>query len=135
MTTYVNGREVQAAPQGTMTTLFRLIGADLNSTADQAFVKVADFTSYNIKEIVSRNASGSIVNAVGGIYTGAGKTGTIIVAAAQAYGILTASDVFANQTVTAAGQRTLNLTALFLSLTTPMGSAGTCDVHIEGYAW
>lgn len=120
---------------GSYTRLFSLSGGDLNSTADQAFRQMFAFNSYNIEKIVAVNASGAITLATGGIYTDVAKGGVALVAAAQSWAILTSSTKVANPTLTAAALNLLTATSLYLSLTTPMGSAGTCDIHIMGQAW
>lgn len=111
--------------------LFELRGANLNSTADQAFSKVGSFTRYQVAAVVSRGLTGNALIAAGGIYTGAAKAGSAIVAAAQAWGALSAVDKMLSATVAAltdAQQATPNL-----SLTTAAGGAATADVFIYGY--
>lgn len=110
--------------------LFELRGANLNSTADQAFAKVGSFTRYQVTGVFTRGVTGNALLAAGGIYTGAAKTGTAIVAAAQAWGALSALDKTLAATVAAltdALQATPNL-----SLTTAAGGAATADIFIVG---
>lgn len=119
---------------GSNTTLFRLTGANMNSTADQQFTKAFAFTNFVVDKIIATNASGAIALATGGVYTAPAKAGTAIVAAAQSWAGLTTTTKVANPAVTAAGQDLQAATALYLSLTTAMGSAGTCDISIMGIA-
>jgi hypothetical protein len=108
----------------------RLLGANFNSTADQA-IAISPSGEYVIRRIIVANCSASITLAAGGLYTGAGKTGTIVVAAAQVYTALTGSAKWIDLTL-ASGVTgdTVAVFTLFLSLTTGQGSAATCDVHV-----
>lgn len=77
-----------AANQSQM--LFVLPSADMTLTSDQAFTKLFSGTNWIPTAIVARWTSGAFgVACLGGIYTGAGKTGSIIVAAAQSFATLT----------------------------------------------
>ncbi len=118
---------------GSYTTLFRLINADMNSTADQLFVPAFNFTQWSIRDIDVTGASVPITTAAGGIYTGAGKTGTALVAAGQSWIGLTSSVKLVNPTL-AATIRDLRTGVPILSLTTPMGSAATASFYIMGIA-
>jgi hypothetical protein len=110
-----------------------LLGANLNSTADQAIPIAAG--KYILRRIVVTNASGTPSLAVGGIYTAASKGGTQVVAATQVFSGLTSAPVSVDLTL-AAGAIGAALTAsqLFLSLTTAQGSAMTADLFIFGDA-
>lgn len=119
---------------GTVTTLWRLTTANMNSTADQAFTPLFPFTKFVITQIVVTNASGAISLAAGGIYTGASKSGTIIVAAAQTWAGLSSTTKVIYPTLTTAGQELITRTGLFLSLTTGMGSPATADFFFMGIA-
>lgn len=121
------------APLGTYTTLFRLIGADMNSTGDQPFVKAFDFNRYIPILVLATNASTAILLATGGIYTGSAKSGSAIVAASQAWTGLNTTTKVVYPAVAAGGQSLLTGN-LYLSLTTAMGSAGACDIYIMGVA-
>lgn len=116
---------------GTYTTLFRLIGADMNSIADQPFVQATKFTKFIPIMVVVTNASGPITTAAGGIYTAASKGGIALVSAAQAWTGLTSTTKAVLPSVTAAAQAILTGN-LYLSLTTPMGSAATADFYVMG---
>jgi hypothetical protein len=110
-----------------------LTGASLNATADQAIPIVAG--KYVIRRIVVTNASGTPSLAVGGIYTGASKGGTALVAATQVFSGLTSGTASVDLTIAAAGIGVaLTAAQLFLSLTTAQGSAMTADVFIFGDA-
>jgi len=116
----------------------KLIGANMNSTADQAItiVDIADYPSskYIITstDIYVTNASISLTTAAGGIYTAASKSGAIV-SAAQTYSALTTSNKYIRANIT--GDATTDLLAfstLYLSLTTPQGAAATADIYIFG---
>jgi len=110
-----------------------LLGANLNSTADQAIPIAA--AKYVIRRIVVTNASGTPTLAVGGIYTAASKGGSAVVAATQAFSGLTGGTVSLDLTIAAAGIGVaLTAAQLFLSLTTAQGSAMTADLYIFGDA-
>lgn len=107
----------------------RLIGANLNSTADQAIALLPG--SWIVEGVYLTTVSTSLAAsaAAGGVYTAAAKGGTAAVAAAQLYTAMTAAtDVMAckvNARPTASGN-------LYLSLTTAHGSAATADVFVFG---
>lgn len=110
--------------------LFELRGANLNVTTDQAFTKIGSFTRYQVTGVMARGLTGNALIAAGGVYTGAAKAGTAIVAAAQVWVALSALDKTLALTVAAltdALQATPNL-----SLTTAAGGAATADVFIIG---
>lgn len=105
--------------------------ADFNSTADQSIAIRS--SKYVVRHIVVSNASASLTLAAGGIYTGTGKSGTIVVAAAQAYSTLTDSTKYLDLTLASAVTTDiLTSQILYLSLTVPQGSAATADVYIFG---
>lgn len=105
-----------------------LVGANMNSTADQSIT--ISSASYVITAIIVTNASISLTTAAGGIYTAASKGGTAVVAAGQVYSALTAATKQLALTLNDTDRRTV--TALILSLTTAQGSAATADIYIYG---
>lgn len=120
-----------AALQAVDEPLAKLIGANFNSTADQAITGLP--AKYVMRRIVVTNASVSLTTAAGGIYTAASKGGTVVVAAAQAYSALTAAGKFKDLTLEAVvGTDVLTATTLYLSLTTAQGAPATGDVYIFG---
>lgn len=112
--------------------LYRLVGANMNTTTDQALVRLHGFTAYVINNIYAINPSGSCASAVGGIYTAAAKGGTAVVAASQAYTTLSGTGTNLILTTATAG-RNRRTEDLILSLTTPHGSAATCDIYVFGF--
>lgn len=119
---------------GTYTTLFRLVGADMNTTADQRLIKPLAFSRSIIEKIVITNASGPLTGAIGGFYTGAAKTGTVLVLATQAYSAMNTTTKVLNPSLTAAATEFRADSDVFFSLTTPLGSAGTADIYFMGFA-
>lgn len=109
-------------------------GANFNSTADQLFL-FNNATRFVIDRIIACNASVSLTTAAGGLYTGAGKTGTTIVGAGQVYSALTSptADVL-NLTLSDANTLYLAGTSLYFSLTTPQGAPATGDLYVFGKA-
>lgn len=108
-----------------------LRSANMNTTADQLISISAK--RFVVRRIVATGGSTPISTAVGGIYTGAGKTGTAIVPANQTYAALSSSTKFLDL-----GQGLLTTTdsftsgALYLSLTTPQGADATADIYVYG---
>jgi hypothetical protein len=121
------------APQYTQqeSVLFKLLAANMNSTADQALVKLLGFSTFLITRVRVANASISLTTAAGGIYTGAAKAGNAVVAAAQTYAALTGSTLGMDLTLAAVGQG-VQSTGLNLSLTTAQGAAATADIYLLG---
>lgn len=132
MTTVFTSASAPGPYIGGGTTLWRLIGADMNSTADQAFAKVFSFNNFVIDKIVSMNASISMSVAAGGIYTGTSKGGVAVVAAAQAYVGMTAAAKILNLTLGNTDRR--SDLAMYLSLTLAQGAPASCDIYIMGTA-
>lgn len=111
--------------------LFSLIGANMNTTADQALVAAFGFTNYIIDRIIAMNASTSLTLAAGGIYTAASKGGTAVVANTQLYSALTGATPTVPLTLNSTSLRT---TGLILALTTAQGGAATADIMVFGFA-
>jgi hypothetical protein len=118
-------------PRKKTSILFQILGANMNSTADQAFAPLFGFNDYILTRVIVTNASAALSPAAGGVYTSASKTGTIIVPAAQVYSALTASAPVLDLTFANTDRRS---GVPILSLTTPKGSAATADFYIEGVA-
>jgi len=114
--------------------LYRIVGANMNSTADQAFAKLHNHTAWCLLNYYAVNPSISLTTAVGGIYTGASKSGITMVAASQAWSGLNATGaglVLTPATPLGRGRITADP---ILSLTTPQGAAATCDIYVMGFA-
>lgn len=113
--------------------LYRLIGANMNTTADQAFEKLHDYAAYTLQFIRINNASVNMNTAVGGIYTGANKTGITLVANTQTFTTLTTPAKGQAMSLIAADATGVLTADPILSLTTPQGVAATADIAILGW--
>lgn len=114
--------------------LFKLLGANMQSTSDQAFVKQGAFTNYVPVAIIAQQASGGTsVACVGGIYPSASKGGTPIVAAAQSWVTLTTAGVIVNAALASVVGTNAQTATPFLSLTTGSTAAATADFYVFGY--
>lgn len=112
-------------------TLLGKLSANMNTTADQAIaLSLGTATKYIIEKILVTNASASLTLANGGIYTGAAKGGTAIVAA-QIFSALTASTKTLVLTLVGLLD-VLSTNPIFLSLTVAQGSAATADIYVFG---
>lgn len=106
--------------------------SNFNSTSDQA-IPMPSGQRYVLRRIVATNASTSLTTAVGGLYTGTAKSGTILVAATQAYAALTASAKYVDLTLASGAMTdTFNAATIYLSLTTAQGAAATADIYVYG---
>jgi hypothetical protein len=116
--------------------LGKLIGANMNSTADQQITMLDNPSKFILRRIVVTNASISLTTAAGGVYTAASKGGTAVVAAAQAYSSLTTSALFLDLTLSTTSSASTTVKSsipnLYLSLTTAQGAAATADVYVYG---
>lgn len=131
-----NNNSPPAAPQaGTMAPLFRLSNANMNSTGDQIFTPLWSFTKYAIRECYAAEPTVSLSNVVGGIYSAPAKGGTALVAASQSWGALKSTDSGATVPITTgANGKILTGTSIYLSLTTPKGSAASLgSITLMGY--
>ena len=112
----------------------RLIGANMNTTADQAFsmTQYAQLNPSRISKITATNASVSLTTAVGGIYPAAAKGGTAAVANSQVYSALTTAAIALDLTLAAGTVVYSKGGQLYLSLTSPQGAAATADLYVWG---
>lgn len=110
--------------------LYYMRGADLATTADQAFTKNGTWASGVITGVFATNASTTPTSATGGIYGGAGKTAPTVVANTQAWSTMTTPQRIVNATL-AANQSRVN-GSLYLSLTTASTVSATADFYVMG---
>lgn len=133
----VNAGCVTLAPQP-LDLLGYKIGANFNSggagaVGDQLIANLVVTQKFRVTRIVVLNTSvNGMGTAVGGFYTGAAKTGTVLVAVGQVYTGLTNAATAQNLTMNAPNAILAALTPVYMSLTTPQGAAATADVYIYG---
>jgi hypothetical protein len=112
--------------------LFRLSGANLQSTSDQLFTKFYSGSAYFVTQIIARQRSGAAsIACAGGIYDAAAKGGNALVAAAQSW-VTLASGVIVSATLATLVGTTLLSNIPRLSLTTGSTAACTADFYILG---
>lgn len=122
------------ADLGSTRALWVIRAADMQSVADQPFTKQQTFTWFVPTAIIAIRKSGALgVTCLGGIYTGAAKSGNAIVAAIQSWALLTGVDKMVLPSlaaIAATDQQSSN--TLFLSLTTGSLTALTADIFVYG---
>ena len=129
---------------GMITQVGALKSANFNSTADQAIALTGPAGNWIIDSIIIANSSGSITTAKGGFYTGASKTGQLlanggttfpyaaITGATVAGGVMLLNATLASNLAGVTQYFTSASQTIFLSLTTPQGSALTADIYVFG---
>ena len=112
----------------------RIIGANMNSTADQA-INIGGWGKFMVTGITTANASTSLTTAAGGVYTATSKGGTAVIAAATTYTANTTAAKASSASAVGAAYGDTSLVVpgavLYLSLTTPQGSAATADITVS----
>ena len=113
--------------------LFKLSGANLQSTSDQPFSPMLySGSAYVVTTIIARQRTGGAsVTCAGGIYDTAAKGGNAIVAAAQSW-VTLASGVIVSATLATVATTVLLVNTPILSLTTASTAACTADFYIFG---
>lgn len=126
------GDPVSAA--NTQQVLFVLRSADLQSLADQVFVKKHGGTLYRITDVFSvLKTGGATVVCAGGIYTAASKGGVALIAAAQSWIGLSGAGKTTSATLAAVISTDAQSATPILALTTGSTATATADVFIVGY--
>ena len=114
-------------------TLFVLRNADMTLTTDQTFSKIGTFTNYVVTGVSATRKTGAFgVACLGGIYTGAAKSGSALLAAAQAWSNLTGGGTAQTATLANILQSVSANVTPILSLTTGNTGALTADLFISG---
>ena len=107
---------------------------NMNTTSDQLITPTHRYGRWFIANFVVHNASISLTTAAGGLYTGAGKTGTTLVASSQVYAPLTSS-TSAPLFLTNSNRGYFGPSDTFyFSLTTAQGAAATATLSVFNYA-
>jgi hypothetical protein len=107
----------------------------MNSTADQQYTKVGTFNTWMTNAAGAYklvNPSASLASAVGGVYTGVGKTGDILIDATQVYSTATTPLTSSQNMVGSSLGNGVRTETPYLSLTTAAGVAATADLYIFG---
>ena len=129
---------------GMFTQVGALKSANFNSTADQAIALTGPAGNWILDSIIIANPSGSITTAKGGFYTAASKTGPLlanggatfpyaaITGATVAGGVILLNATLASNLAGVTQYFTSASQTIFLSLTTPQGSALTADIYVFG---
>jgi len=115
--------------------LFVIRGADLTSTADQAFTKLFTGTNWFVSRVITVRKTWAFgITCAGGIYTGASKSGNAIVGALQSYAGLSGAGKLADLTLAAIlGTDVQTSSNLYLSLTSGNTGALTADIFVLGF--
>ena len=118
---------------GVTRTLWKLTGADMNSVADQAFVKQFGFTQYRITGIWITNASATLAATLKtlAVRTATGGGGTAIVNAQNLTALITSANMLV---CTLLNSDVRSDAALYALLSAGTGVAATCDIYIDGIA-
>lgn len=112
--------------------LFKLSGANMQITTDQAFTKIYSGSAYQVQSIIARQRTGAAsVVCAGGIYDAASKGGNAMVAAAQSW-VTLASGVIVLATLAAVTGTVLLTNTPILSLSTGSTAACTADIYVFG---
>jgi hypothetical protein len=108
----------------------KLLAADFNSTVDQ-FIPLNNNVRYRITKVTVLNTSLDGMNyALGGLYTGPSKGGSVIVGATQDYSGLTNATTALDLTLAAPGLVLPPQTTLYFSLSRAQGATATADIYI-----
>ena len=117
---------------GVLTPLFILDGADMQSTADQQFTKLGNFTNWILLDVyATRKTGGATVACSGGIYSAASKGGTATIGAGQSWLGLSGGNKYVH-VFDPTTNNGYNITTPYLSLTTGSTAACTATFRIYG---
>ena len=116
--------------------LFKGINLNMQAVTDQALTALSPATAYVVTRVIAiRRSGGAAVTCAGGIYTGAAKTGTAIVAMGQSWLNLTAANKIVIATLAGvAATDAQTSTTQFFSLTAGSMAACTADLYMLGIA-
>lgn len=113
--------------------LFILRNADMTVTTDQAFARLGSFSSFIVTNVIAVRRTGAFgVACLGGIYTGASKSGSALLAAAQSWSLMTGAGSAQTAALANLLQSVAATATPFLSLTTGNTGALTADLFISG---
>lgn len=113
--------------------LFILRNADMQSTADQVFLRQYAGNGFIITSVFANTKTGgATVACAGGIYSTTAKGGNVWVAAANSWLGLSAAGKISITALAAVATTDLATTTPYLSLTTGSTTACTADIFIYG---
>jgi hypothetical protein len=125
---------------GALVLLYKLTGADMQSTADQAFTKVAAFNEAVVLNCIAMPKTGAAsVACAGGIYDATAKGGNAFLGAGASWVTLSATaspKVYMEFASFGGGTqfiKSVNTGNIWLSLTTGSTAACTADIMIYGF--
>lgn len=120
-------------PYSNIPVLFVLRNADMTLTTDQPLTKLFQGTRYVVTNVVAVWKTGAFGTAcLGGLYTAAGKTGDIMLAATQAWAGLTGTGTCVTATLANLLQTKYETATPILALTTGNTGALTADILVLG---
>ena len=113
----------------------RLLGkansVSLNAVADTV-IPMINTSSFSVLYVLVTNASASLAQAAGAVYTATAAGGTAVVSPAALSGATSAAKVV-SMTINSTDNPSVN--NLYFRCTTVNTAAATCDVYIYGYAF
>lgn len=130
-----SGSNALIAGAYTLLPLFQCLAADMTSVVDQQFTQTSPGLNngYMMTNVIARWKSGAYsISCLGGIYTGAGKTGDILVSATQSWAPLTGIGTGVLATLAALAGQKIETATPYLSLTTGNTGALSADFFIYG---
>ena len=104
-------------------------GVSLNAVADTV-IPTIDTSAFSVSQVIVTNASVSLAQAAGAVYTAPAAGGTAIVSPAALSACTTAAKI-ASMTINSTDNPSVN--NLYFRCTTVNTAAATCDVLIFGY--
>lgn len=115
--------------------LFSRVGVNMQSVADQLLTKQFVGTRWLASDVIAvRNTGAFSVTCLGGLYTGAGKTGDIIVAGTQTWLGLSIANSLVRAVLASVVQTQLETDqTLYVSLTTGNLITLTADFYVFGW--
>lgn len=114
---------------GDVAILFKLIGGNLATDADQQFTKEWSFEEAAVSSVIAVNMSPVPTLCVGGVYKLPGKTTSVVVSNQNWAGGTTPQRVIS---LPVAANQTLISDPPYLSMTTPSETPSTVDLYVIG---
>ena len=106
-------------------------GANMGATGDTP-LQLIDTAKYSVSAVLVTNASASLAQAAGALYTAAANTGTQIVANAALSGASASTKVVS---MTVANTDVQSVQNLYFRIITATTAAASADVYVYGYCF